>query len=184
MVDDNTQVAVRNLVNHKVVYLIPETHRKVVFEAFQERKVPAGELRMINYTTGGSNLIHNFLCVKNDELREEFNIDPEMVEYDWTLDDIKKALTTEDLDVLLDALEYGPEGIRQMLIDYAIEWRIPDTNRRKAITDITGVQVNRIIELMEQAEVYRGEEVATEPVGGRRRSQKKEAARSGRRVQH
>ena len=41
IVNDTTLISVRNLVDHKVVYVIPEEHRRVVFEAFQERKIPA-----------------------------------------------------------------------------------------------------------------------------------------------
>lgn len=80
--NDTTLVPVRNLVDHKVVYVIPELNRRVVFESFQEKKVPAGELRALNYTTGGEILIHQYLCVKSNDLREEFNIPKDMVEYD------------------------------------------------------------------------------------------------------
>jgi hypothetical protein len=81
-VNDNTLVSVRNLVDHKVVYIVPEEHRRVVFEGFQERKIPAKELRALNYTIGGADLIHNYLCIKSDELREEFNIPSDLIEYD------------------------------------------------------------------------------------------------------
>lgn len=79
---DTTLVPVRNMVDHKVVYVIPELNRRVVFEPFQEKKVPAGELRTLNYSTGGEVLIHNYLCVKSNDLRSEFNIPADQVEYD------------------------------------------------------------------------------------------------------
>ena len=79
---DTTLVPVRNMVDHKVVYVIPELNRRVVFEPFQEKKIPAGELRTLNYSTGGEVLLHNYLCVKSNDLRIEFNIPEDMVEYD------------------------------------------------------------------------------------------------------
>lgn len=79
---DSTIVSVRNLVNHKVVYTIPDQNRRIVFEAFQERKIAAGELRALHYTTGGETLIHEYLCVMNKDLREEFNIPRDQIEYD------------------------------------------------------------------------------------------------------
>lgn len=80
--NDTTLVPVRNLVDHKVVYVIPELNRRVVFEPFQEKKIPAGELRALNYTIGGEILLHNYLSVKSVDMREEFNIPSDMIEYD------------------------------------------------------------------------------------------------------
>ena len=82
ILNDNTLVPVRNLVDHKVVYVIPELNRRVVFEPFQEKKVSAGELRALNYTIGGEILLHHYLNVKSKDLRNEFNIPSDMVEYD------------------------------------------------------------------------------------------------------
>ncbi len=82
IINDTTLVPVRNMVNHKVVYVIPEEHRRVVFEPFQQRQIRAGELRALNYTMGGNVLLHNYLCVKSSDMREEFNIPQDQVEYD------------------------------------------------------------------------------------------------------
>ena len=81
-VNDTTLVPVRNMVNHRVVYVIPEEHRRVVFEPFQERKIAAGELRALNYTTGGAILLKNYLSVRSTDMRTEFNIPKDQVEYD------------------------------------------------------------------------------------------------------
>ena len=67
---DNALIPVRNMVNHKVVYKIPDQNRRIEFEPFQERKITAGELRALHYTSGGETLLHEFLCVKNDILRD------------------------------------------------------------------------------------------------------------------
>lgn len=152
MLEDKELVEVRNLVGHMVVYKIDELNRRVVFNPFETKKVPVDELRRLNYQHGGRVLLHDYLCVQNYELREEFGIDPSVVEYDWTLQDIDAALTSRPIDELLDALEFGPEGIKNMLVDRAVELKIPDTNRRRAIQDITGVDVNNMINFKEQAE--------------------------------
>ena len=82
IINDTTLIPVRNMVNHRVVYTIPEEHRRVVFEPFQERKITAGELRALNYTVGGSILLRNYLCVKSNDMRTEFNIPRDQIEYD------------------------------------------------------------------------------------------------------
>ena len=177
---DTTLVPVRNMVDHKVVYVIPELNRRVVFEPFQEKKIPAGELRTLNYSTGGEVLLHNYLCIKSNDLRAEFNIPKDMVEYDWTERDIKRVL--EDLSTpieeLEDALDFGPEGIREMIVDCAVKWKIPDSNRRKVISKMTGVNIDKKIEFLEEVEG------GTEQVErtSRRRLAKQEPERTGRRI--
>lgn len=154
MINDNEPITVRNLVDHKVVYTLPEINRRVVFEPFEEKKIPAGELRSLNYKTGGTILIHNYLCILNDEMREEFNIPKDLVEYDWTIADIHRVL--EDLntpiEALEDALDFAPEGIRELIIDSAVKWKIPDSNRRKVISRMTGVNIDKMIEFAELTE--------------------------------
>ena len=166
MLKDTDLVEVRNLVDHIVVYKVDELNRRIVFNPFETKKVAVDELRRLHYQHGGQVLLHNYLCVLNDELREEFGIDPTMVEYDWTLKDVDAALTSSPMDVLLDALEFGPEGIRDLLVDRAVELKIPDTNRRKAILEMTGVDVNNMIEIKE---AYETEPEQTEPPHSRRR---------------
>ena len=172
----------RNLVDHKVVYVLPELNRRVVFEPFQEKKVQAGELRALNYTTGGEVLIHNYLSVKSNDLREEFNIPSDMVEYDWTIEDVRRVLTdlSTPIEELEDALDFGPEGIRELLVDCAVKWKIPDANRRKAISRLAGVNIDKMIEFAEITD-QTAEET---PVHNRRLSKDESAARTGRRIQN
>ena len=181
MLEDKEMVEVRNLVDHMVVYKIDELNRRVVFNPFETKKVPVDELRRLNYQTGGQILLHNYLCILNNELRQEFNIDPTVIEYDWTIKDIDAALTSSPIDELLDALEFGPEGIKNMLVDRAVQLKIPDTNRRKAIQEITGVDVNNMINFKEQAEAIENKNAAAAP-HTRRSSQS--VTVGGRRVRH
>lgn len=182
ILNDNTLVPVRNLVDHKVVYVIPELNRRVVFEPFQEKKVPAGELRALNYTIGGEILLHNYLNIKSEDLRNEFNIPSDMVEYDWTIEDIRRVLTdlTNPIEELEDALDFGPDGIRELLVDCAVKWKIPDANRRRVISNMTGVNIDKMIEF---AEITDQIDEKT-PVRSRRLSKNEDTPRTGRRIQN
>lgn len=177
---DNVLVPVRNMVNHKVVYTIPDQNRRVVFEPFQERKISAGELRGLHYTSGGETLLHEYLCVKNNDLRAEFNIPKDQIEYDWELKDIKHLLLDNDalIESLQDALDFAPEGIREMIIDYAVIWKIPDTNRRRVISQMTGIDINKQIEFAEATETVKAENEAP----SHRRVSATNTNRTGRRV--
>lgn len=182
ILNDNTLVPVRNLVDHKVVYVIPELNRRVVFEPFQEKKVPVGELRALNYTIGGEILLHHYLNVKSKDLRNEFNIPNDMIEYDWTIEDIRRVLIdlTNPIEELEDALDFGPDGIRELLVDCAVKWKIPDANRRRVISNATGVNIDKMIEFAEITD----QTVEETPVHSRRLSKNEKAPRTGRRIQN
>ena len=44
-------------------------------------------------------------------------------------------------------MEFGPEGIKQLIIDRAVELRIPDNNKLAAIHEFTGRDVSNMIKL-------------------------------------
>ena len=56
-------------------------------------------------------------------------------EYSWTQQDVDNVLLTGSLDALKDALEFGPEGIRQLIVDRAVELHVPDNNKLAACFD-------------------------------------------------
>lgn len=146
LVPDDTIVQVKNMMEHRVAYILDSGVRrrfapKAVFN------IPAGELRQLSYQPGGTALLTNYLHVGNKDLAREFGITDDIVEYDWTDKEVEDALTTSDMDVLLDALDFAPEGIKENIVDKAVELEIPDNNRRKAIKDATGADVSKMIEV-------------------------------------
>lgn len=185
-VEDNTKVEVRNLVGHSTGYVIPELHIKRHFEPFETKRVEAGELRELHYRKGGRIMLHEYLSVQNDELRHEFDIPSDQVEYDWTEQDIRELLLNGDEDSLRDAIDFGPAGIVEQIKRMAFDLKIPDVSKREIIRDMTGTDVNKQIELKTQEEVRlakdRGENIeegaqkrrrsAEEPTQRRRRVQK------------
>lgn len=146
LVPDDTVVQVKNMMNHRVAYVL-DTGVRRRFAPKAVFNIPAGELRQLSYQPGGTELLTNYLHVGNKELAKEFGITEDDVEYDWTDKDVVDALTSSDIDVLLDALDFAPDGIKESLVDKAVELEIPDTNRRKAIKDATGADVSKMIEV-------------------------------------
>ena len=65
-----------------------------------------------------------------------------------------------------------------MIIDYAVIWKIPDTNRRRVISQMTGIDINKQIEFAEATENVRAENEAP----SRRRVSTTKVNRIGRRV--
>lgn len=149
-VKDNDLIQVQNLTASKVSYIIPETNNVRHFEGQQLRKdIRAKELRMLYATKGGRALLEDYLGIKNKELATEFNISTDIFEheYSWTQQEVDDVLLTGSLDALKDALEFGPEGIKQLIIDRAIALKIPDNNKLAAIREFTGRDVSNMIQL-------------------------------------
>jgi hypothetical protein len=67
-----------------------------------------------------------------------------------------------------------------MLVDYAVKWKIPDSNRRRIISKMTGVNVDKMIEFMEIAE----EDAGQEETPSQRRLNHTQPTQVGRRIQH
>lgn len=151
-VADTTVVQVQNLVDHIVGYKIEEDNVRRIFQPYEIKKLTAGELRKLNYRHGGNVMLRNFLSVKNKELAREFGVEDDTVEYNWTVKDVDEVLTNGDMDTLLDALDFGPEGIKSMLVDRAVTLKINDMDKRQAIYDKTGYNISKMIEFEELAQ--------------------------------
>lgn len=149
-IKDEELIPVQNLTASVVSYIVPETNNVRHFNGQQLRKdITAGELRALYATKGGRVLIEDYLGIKSKELAAEFNISTDVFEheYSWTQDDVDKVLQIGSIDALKDALEFGPEGIKQLIIDRAVQLRIPDNNKLAAIYEFTGRDVGNMIKL-------------------------------------
>ncbi len=151
MLSDDTKVKVRNLTSHYVIYRDDDKHLRVQFQPNQVREIDAGGLRKFFYRYGGQVILQNYLSVENDELRKEFDIDPEQVEYDWDAAKIKSVLLEEPIEVLEDAMEFGPDGIKEELATQAVNLSLPDNNKRKVISSALGINITEKINLKEEA---------------------------------
>ncbi len=181
-VSDNTAVSVRNLVDHKVVYRIPEDNVRREFQGFEVKKIKAGELRKLNYQYGGHVLLNQYLNVGNPELAEEFGVSSDIIEYNWTEQDVDDVLLRKDIDVLLDALDFAPQGIVELIKDRAVALRINDLAKRKAIADKLGFDINNTIDMMEKAEAADKNDAKQPVVNKERRVNKPSKQNGSRRV--
>ena len=66
-----------------------------------------------------------------------------------------------------------------MIVDCAVKWKIPDSNRRKVISKMTGVNIDKKIEFLEEVEANTEQPVERT---SRRRLAKQEPERTGRRI--
>lgn len=172
-VKDEDMVAVRNLTLNPVAYHVPSLNglrRELPPRA--TIKVPAGELRQLNYELGGARLLRDYLCVGNKSLAQEFGVDPDTFdnEYNWTLADIDKALLGNDNNVLLDAMDFAPDGVKDSIAQRAVELEIPDMNRRNIISKATEYDIDQMIKNKQQIEADDKEEKEEKKTARRRSS--------------
>ena len=184
---DEQYIQVQNLTGGTVVYTIPEDNIRRVFAAYEVKKITPGELRKVFYQPGGEVLLQNFLSIKNKELALEFGVSQDSFEheYTWTVNDVEKLLLEGSMDALHDALDFAPEGIIDLIVDKAIELRIPDINKRNLIQESTGKNITGMINTQIALEEALGaDEKDNKPKQRRVNTQKQtESVSTGRRVQ-
>lgn len=88
------------------------------------------------------------------------------------------------MDALHDALDFAPEGIIDLIVDKAIELRIPDINKRNLIQENTGKNITGMINTQIALEEALGtDEKDNKPKQRRVNAQTTESVSTGRRVQ-
>lgn len=146
VVSDDDIVEITNLLDCVCVYVVEMTGVRRSLPPHASFKVKAEELRQLNYQRGGQELLQNYLRVENEDLAQEFGIDVENTpEYNWGRVEVEAALNDPDINILLDALEFAPAGIKQLIADVAVETEIADVNRRKAISEWLKVDIDSMI---------------------------------------
>ena len=183
LVPDDTMVKLVNMMDSPTGYkLMNGTFRR--FAPRGTMSVTAGEVREVSNMPGTITLFQNYLRIDNKDLATDLGVSDDSFEheYSWGRDEIVGALTTEPIEVLLDALDYAPDAIKESLVDIAVELEIPDVNRRKAIKEATGKDVTKMIEIKNayKDEPQKEDDKPTE----RRATQKQASAKksSGRRA--
>lgn len=184
MVQDNETIHVRNLTNQRVAYTLPETNTKRRFVGFESKPVTAREMRDLYYSQGGSNLLLGYLAVDNKELAEEFGIESDLFdhEYSWTEQDIERVLLEDDIDVLKDAFDFAPVGICETLAAKAVELEIADMNKRNYIQQVTKRDVTKMINYAHELKSISNDDDSPAPARRRRVGNNTSTQSSRRRV--
>lgn len=166
-VADDDLVQITNMMDFPAGYVVDLTGVRRVLPPHASFRVKAGELRELSYQLGGIDILQNYIRVCNRSLALEFGIDMnDQVEYNWTEADVDRCLLNDDIDVLLDALDFAPDGIKQLIVDRAIKLEIPDVNKRQAIKDAMGTDITSAIE---NRHAYDDQEETEEKKPARRR---------------
>ena len=166
-------IKVKNRSMGSVGYNLPDAHIQRSFMPGETKTVPVSEIIALSYQPGGYVLMSKYLRFFDaEELTEELNI-PTEPEYYYNEQDVVDLLKTGSLDALLDALDFAPEGVIELIKKYAVELPIADMTKMDAIKEKTGYDVYNVIRHNKEAQDALGAPVTT-PANKRRTSGIKE----------
>lgn len=147
MIDKNKLIEVKNRDNGRVGYTIPDLgnlHR--TFQPQETKEIPFEELKKLSYLPGGNTILQNYLVINDEEVVKSLlgEVEPE---YNYTEKEIEYLLTQGTLDQLMDALDFAPAGVIDLIKDMSVKLELADIHKRKAILEKTGFNVTKAIEI-------------------------------------
>ena len=131
---------VKNRSASEVIYRIPEDGIRRPFAPGEVKRIPFAELQKLTYQPGGREILTDFLQIEAEEVTDQLNIHRE-VEYDMSEEQIVELLRSGSLDALLDALDFAPVGVIDLIKHFSIALPLTDTTKCEAIKDKTGFDV-------------------------------------------
>lgn len=161
------KVKVTNRSAGPVIYSIPERHLRREFAVHETKELDESELAELAMVPGGRNLIYNFLLIQDQKVVQKILNVHEEPEYWLTEDKIPTWMTTCSLDEFKDALDFAPEGVKKLIMQYAVSIPLNDVSKREAIMDQLGFDVNKAIE---NNRASQEEDIESAPATSRRRT--------------
>lgn len=129
-----------------VIYNIPEMNIRREFAPHEVKHIGFKELEALSMVPGGRELIYDYLFI-NDEEIIHYLINRDIVpEYYLTEDQIPTWMDSCSLDEFKDALDFAPDGTKDLIKKYAIEKPLNDHSKRVAIKEQLGFDVDKAIE--------------------------------------
>lgn len=148
MIDNNTICLVTNRSASKVIYKIAEGNIRREFAIGETKKIPYGELVQLSFQSGGREIMNEFLQIELAQARQDLGIHEEP-EYNYSQQDIKNLMINGSLDEFLDCLDFAPTGVIDIIRRLAVELPLEDYNKRKALKDKLGFEVDVAIRHIE-----------------------------------
>ena len=132
----------------RVVYRLPELGlRRQFYPGEKKKDISVNELEKLAQTPGGRKLILNYLMVDDKEILEYLingRVEPE---YWIKEEDINKWMSTCTLEEFQDALDFAPEGTKDLIKAHAVSLPLNDMSKRDALKKQLGFDVNKVLEL-------------------------------------
>lgn len=171
MINQETMYNVKNRSSSVVVYKIPEANLRREFAPGETKRISFGELEKLTYQPGGKELLENFLQILEEDVTESLNMHRE-VEYDMSEQQIKELLESGSLDAFLDALDFAPIGVIDLIKTLAVQLPLTDLNKRRVLKEKTGFDVDKaLVHITEEQEAEKTDKIDVSNAAPARRVQ-------------
>ena len=131
---------VKNRSGSHVVYSIPEIGVRRSFAPGEVKKIAFEELEKLTYQAGGMEILSRFLQIQDDKVISSFGMRVEP-EYHMNEQQVAQLIVHGSLDEFLDALDFAPDGVIDLIKRMSISLPLTDYNKMKALKDKTGLDV-------------------------------------------
>lgn len=135
---------VKNRSAGMVVYNIPELNVRRQFQPGEVKRISHNELEALSFRPGGKEIIANYLQVRNAEVLQELNIHTEM-EYFMDRDQVIELIKSGSEDQWMDALNFAPAGVIELMKQLSVEIPLADYNKRQILKEKLGFDVDAAI---------------------------------------
>ena len=159
--DNNRVFNVKNRSAGVVGYNIPEEKIRREFAPGETKKISWYELDKLSYQPGGTRILEEFLQIYNEEAIQELNLNTEP-EYFMGEADVIKLVREGSLDEWLDALDFAPTGVLDLIKQLSVTMPLNDYNKRIALKQKLGFDIDAAIKNWE-AEKAASKEPAEKP---------------------
>lgn len=145
------KINVKNRSAGNVVYSVPDLKVRRDFLPGEIKPIDSDELLQLSYSQGGALLINEYLQILDEPTRNEIS-GPVEPEYAFTDEDVKNLILTGSVDAFLDALDFAPIGVIDLIKKYAVELPMADMNKMAAMKEKLGFDVRAAIDTQREDE--------------------------------
>jgi hypothetical protein len=145
----NKMCRVKNRGAGFVTYRIPEDGIRRSFAPGETKEVSYEELEKLTFQAGGMTILTNYLQIQDMETIKNFNMRVEP-EYHMNEVDVANLIRTGSLDAFLDALDFAPVAVIDLIKKLSIEIPLTDMQKRKALKEKTGFDVDAALKHIEE----------------------------------
>ena len=131
---------IKNRSGSHVVYSIPEIGVRRSFAPGEIKKITFEELEKLTYQPGGMEILTRFLQIQDSAVLNNFNMKVEP-EYHMNEQQVANLILNGSVDAFLDALDFAPDGVIDLIKRMCISLPVTDYNKMKALKEKTGLDV-------------------------------------------
>ena len=144
-----TTCLVKNRGAGHVSYRIPEDGVRRSFAPGETKEISYQELEKLTFQPGGMVILTNYLQIMEQDALNTFGIHTEP-EYHMSERDVATLIKSGSLDAFLDALDFAPTAVIDLIKKLSIDIPLMDMNKRKALKEKTGFDVDAALRHIEE----------------------------------